>query len=320
MFTRYIIRKLALTLVGVFCIVVLDFVLFRALPGSYISDIAKVPNGSPALQRALAAQFGLDKPKLVQFWIYLKQLARGNLGVSFVNQQPVLSNLETDLGNTLPMVGLGTLLAMVLGTATGIVGAWLRGEKVDHAVSGLAITFYALPPQWIGLMLIMLFGGLLPVFGAHSPFLFGVSAWGRFVDYLRHMILPSSTIALALFGQYTLIVRSALAETLSEDYVLTARAKGLTARRILWRHALPNAMLPTATLMALSLGYVVGGSVLIETVFSWPGIGLAIYNSVVERDYPMLQGAFLLITLSVVTLNFIADLLYFKLDPRVRTA
>jgi ABC-type dipeptide/oligopeptide/nickel transport system permease component len=150
-----------------------------------------------------------------------------------------------------------------------------------------------------------------------NDFLLDPTPWQHFKDVLLHMVLPSLTLALTLYGQYTLVVRSAMLETLGEDYVLTARAKGLPQRTIVVRHAFRNALLPTTTLIALSLGYIVAGAILIETVFSWPGIGSAVYQAVTQRDYPMLQGAFLVLTVSVIFANFVADLLYFKLDPRI---
>ena len=150
-----------------------------------------------------------------------------------------------------------------------------------------------------------------------NEFLINPSFWTHFKDLAAHMILPALTLGLVLYGEYTLIVRSAMLETLGEDYILTARAKGLKPRTIVRRHALRNAMLPIATLVALSLGYIVAGAILVETVFSWPGIGRAVYEAVLQRDYPMLQGAFLVLTVSVVFFNLLADLLYFKLDPRI---
>jgi peptide/nickel transport system permease protein len=150
-----------------------------------------------------------------------------------------------------------------------------------------------------------------------NDFLIDPSWWTHLQDVLKHMILPSLTLGLVLFGEYTLIVRSAMLETLGEDYILTARAKGLKPWAIVRKHALRNAMLPIATLVALSLGYIVAGAILVETVFSWPGIGRAVYDAVLARDYPMLQGAFLVLTVSVVFFNLLADLLYFKLDPRI---
>jgi ABC-type dipeptide/oligopeptide/nickel transport system permease component len=203
--------------------------------------------------------------------------------------------------------------------ATGVLSAWRRGTLTDHLSTNTAIAFYAFPTQWLGLMLLILFAGVLPANGMSDPYLFNPTMWAKSLDVLKHMILPSATLALTLYGEYTLIVRSSMLETLGEDYVLTARAKGLSSWSVVRRHALRNAMLPTTTLIALSLGYIVAGTILIETVFSWPGIGQAVFKAVADRDYPMLQGAFLVPTLSVVFFNFAADLLYFKLDPRINT-
>ena len=151
-----------------------------------------------------------------------------------------------------------------------------------------------------------------------NPFVFGTEPFGQHLgDIGVHMILPAATLMLTAYGSYTLVVRSSMLETLGEDYVLTARAKGLPPRRIVWRHAVRNALLPMVTLIALELGFIVGGALLIEVIFSWPGIGLAMYNAIGERDYPMLQGGFLILTISVIVLNFVADLVYFRLDPRI---
>jgi ABC-type dipeptide/oligopeptide/nickel transport system permease component len=174
-----------------------------------------------------------------------------------------------------------------------------------------------MPTHWLGLMLVILFTGILPTGGMSNDFLVNPSFWTHLKDLASHIALPSLTLGLVLYGEYTLIVRSAMLETLGEDYILTARAKGLRPGAILRKHALRNAMLPIATLVALSLGYIVAGAILVETVFSWPGIGRAVYDAVLARDYPMLQGAFLLLTVSVVFFNLVADLLYFKLDPRI---
>jgi peptide/nickel transport system permease protein len=174
-----------------------------------------------------------------------------------------------------------------------------------------------MPTQWLGLMLIIVFSGILPTGGMTNEFLLNPGFWEHLRDLASHIVLPSLTLGLVLYGEYTLIVRSAMLETLGEDYILTARAKGLKPWTIVRKHALRNAMLPITTLIALSLGYIVAGAILIEIVFSWPGIGRAVYEAVLERDYPMLQGAFLLLTIAVVLCNLIADLLYFKLDPRI---
>jgi ABC-type dipeptide/oligopeptide/nickel transport system permease component len=313
----YLIKRVGFAIVTVFVAVTINFVLFRLAPGSAVSNLSRVPHATPETRKALQKQFGLDKSRGEQYVLYLKQLAHGNLGISYANQQPVSTNLREAVRNTVPMVLLGTLFAIVLGTLTGVLAAWRRGTLVEGASVTTALGFYAMPTHWLGLMLVILFAGTLPTGGMTNEFLIDPSPWEHFVDVMKHMLLPALTLGLVLFGEYTLIVRSAMLETLGEDYILTARAKGLKPWAIVRKHALRNALLPIATLIALSLGYIVAGAILIETVFSWPGVGRAVYDAVLQRDYPMLQGAFLLLTVSVVFFNLVADLLYFKLDPRV---
>jgi peptide/nickel transport system permease protein len=313
----YVIKRVAFAVLTVFIAVTLNFVLFRLAPGTAVTNLARVPHATPETRLALKRQFGLDKSKFQQYLIYLEQLAHGNLGISFANSQPVSKNLKTALINTVPMVFLGTLFAIVFGTLTGIIAAWRRGTKAEGASITTALTFYSMPTHWLGLMLVILFAGVLPTGGMSNEFLINPSFATHVKDLAEHITLPALTLGLVLYGEYTLIVRSAMLETLGEDYILTARAKGLKPWMILRRHALRNALLPITTLIALSLGYIVAGAILIETVFSWPGIGRAVYDAVLDRDYPMLQGGFLLLTVSVVTFNLIADLLYFRLDPRI---
>jgi len=313
----YVIKRVAFAIVTVFVAVTLNFALFRLAPGSAVSDLSRVPHATPELRHALIQQFGLDKPKWQQYLIYLNQLLHGNLGISFANEQPVWSNLRSALLNTLPMVLLGTVFSIVFGTLTGVIAAWRRGTFTEGLTVTSALGFYSMPTHWLGLMLVILFAGVLPTGGMTNEFLLNPSFWEHLKDVAAHITLPSLTLGLVLYGEYTLIVRSAMLETLGEDYILTARAKGLKPWTIVRKHALRNAMLPVTTLVALSLGYIVAGAILIETVFSWPGIGRAVYEAVLQRDYPMLQGAFLLLTISVVFFNLVADLLYFKLDPRI---
>lgn len=294
-----------------------NFVLFRVLPGDAVTRVSRIPNASPALRHALEVEFGLDKSLWQQYLLYVEQLCRGNLGVSFTNRQPVLDNLIEAFGNTLPMVATGTILAILLGVAVGVYAAVRRNTLADHLSTGVAVAFYAFPTQFLGMMLLIMFAGVLPSVGMRDPFAVALSRGEQFADLLLHMALPVLTLVLTLYAENALIVRSAMVETLGQDYILTARAKGLSRRRIIWSYALRNAALPTITQVALSLGAVVSGSILVEVIFSWPGIGRALYDAVLQRDYPMLQGGFLAITVTVVVLNYIADLLYFRLDPRV---
>jgi ABC-type dipeptide/oligopeptide/nickel transport system permease component len=313
----YVIKRTLFALITVFVAITMNFALFRLAPGDAVSNLSRVPHATPETRLAIKKQFGLDKSKGQQYALYLKQLVHGNMGVSFANSQPVTSNLRTAIANSIPMVLLGTLFAIVVGTLTGVMAAWRRGTPLETASVTTALGFYSMPTHWLGLMLVILFAGILPTGGMTDEFLIDPSWWTHVKDVITHMALPSLTLGLVLYGEYTLIVRSAMLETLGEDYILTARAKGLHPWTIVRRHALRNALLPIATLVALSLGYIVAGAILIETVFSWPGIGRAVYDAVLARDYPMLQGAFLILTVSVVFFNLLADLLYFKLDPRI---
>lgn len=315
----YALKRIGFAAITIYLVLTLNFLLFRVLPGDAVTRIDRIPHASPQLKHSLEVEFGLNHPLIVQYWLYLKQLAHGNLGISFVNQAPVSANLRTALLNTLPMVATGTVLALLIGIGFGVLSAVRRGTVVDHASTNLAVLFYAFPTQFLGLMLLILFAGHLPTAGMSSPFALDTGGISHLIDVARHMILPVLTLVLTLYAENTLIVRSAMLETLGEDYILTARAKGVPRRRIIRSYALRNALLPTITLVALSLGSVVSGAILVEVIFSWPGIGETLYQAVLARDYPMLQGGFLVITVTVIVLNLIADLLYARLDPRITT-
>lgn len=314
----YFLKRTLFAIVTVFVAITLNFVIFRAVPGDAVTGL-RCQFCTIEFKEQLRAELGLDQSKWEQYWLYLQSLAQGDMGRSFVSREPVLDELIDPLLNTLPMIALGTAFAIVFGIITGVIAAWRRDTFLDWGGLSFGLLFYSLPTQWLGLMLLIVFAGVLPVSGISDPFLqfTDPSWWETFVDRLEHMVLPAATIGIVLYGEYALIVRSSLMEALSEDYVLTARAKGLSNWRIVWKHAFRASLLPVATLIALSLGYLVAGAILVEAVFSYPGIGLVTYDAVFERDYPVLQGAFLILTLSVVFANYVADLLYFKLDPRV---
>jgi peptide/nickel transport system permease protein len=317
----YVAKRILFALVTVFVAITLNFVLFRAVPGDAVSAL-RCRQCTEQFKQYQRHQLGLDKSKLEQYWLYLKQLAHGNLGNSLRTEKPVRGELWEPIRNTMPMVALGTLFSIVLGVLVGVFSAWRRGTAADKGGLWTSLAFYSMPPQWLGLLIVLFVAGWLglPTSGIKDPTL-GIlstpSTWDVVVDRLRHMVLPALTLGLVLYGEYALIVRSAMLETLGEDYVLTARAKGLSNFATVWKHGLRNAMLPIITLVALSLGFIIGGTFTIEYVFSYPGIGLQVVEAIDQRDYPILQGSFLLLTLSVIFFNLIADLLYFKLDPRV---
>jgi ABC-type dipeptide/oligopeptide/nickel transport system permease component len=314
---RFVLRRFGSALAIAFTAISFNFVLFRALPGDAVSNIAQVPNLTAEARQAIRAQFGLDKSLWRQYYLYFDQLLHGNLGISYQNQQPVATNVRTAVVNTLPMVGLGALLAIVVGTVIGVSAAYRQGTMLDRLITGSAMVLYSLPVQWVGLLLLVWFAGRLPTAGMSNPYLLDAGFWTTLKDRLEHMVLPSTCVALALFGQFALVVRSSMLEALSEDHVLTARAKGYSTRRTVWLEAFRSAMLPLLTLSTLTLGFVVGGTILVETVYSWPGVGLATVQAVSARDYPMLQGVFLVVTLSVVAFNFLGDVLHAVFDPRV---
>jgi ABC-type dipeptide/oligopeptide/nickel transport system permease component len=318
----YIAKRVLFALATVLAAVTLNFILFRAIPGDAVQSL-RCRHCTAQFKNALRQELGLDKSKWQQYRIYLQDLAHGNLGSSVRSQRSVWDELWPSLKNTIPMIALGYVFSVVFGTIVGVISAWRRGTIVDKAGLWTGLGFYSMPPQWLGLMIVLFVASAvgLPTSGIKDPtlgILGDASTWDLIVDRLRHMVLPALTIGLVLYGEYALIVRSAMLETLGEDYVLTARAKGLSSWATVWRHGFRNALLPVVTLGALSLGYIIGGFITVEYVFSYPGIGLAIVEAIDQRDFPVLQGAFLLLAISVIFFNLIADLLYFRLDPRVR--
>jgi ABC-type dipeptide/oligopeptide/nickel transport system permease component len=314
----YIAKRVSAALFTIFVAATLNFLIFHLAPGNAAQALSRVPGATPQLQHILEREFGLNESLVGQYGHYILSLGHGRLGVSYQNQLSVVSNLRSELSNTIPMVLAGTVFAVVIGIAVGVVAGARRSSAFDLVGISTSMVLYSLPAQWVGLVLIVIFGGILPTQGRQSFFLLHPSVMEHWLDVGRHMILPSLTFGLVLLGQFALIARSSMVEVLGEDYILTARAKGVPFWRIIRSHALPNALLPTVTLTALSLGAVVGGAILVEVVFSWPGIGQATYQAVTARDYPMLEGQFLTLSGAVVVCNLLADLLYFRLDPRVR--
>jgi ABC-type dipeptide/oligopeptide/nickel transport system permease component len=317
----YVVKRVLFAVGTVFVAVTLNFVLFRAISGDAVSAL-RCRQCTQDFKNFQRRELGLDKSKWEQYTIYLGDLTHGDMGRSLRTEEPVTSILWAPIKTTVPMVALGILFAIVLGIATGVVAAWRRGTAADKGALWGGLGFYSMPPQWLGLVIVLFVAGWLglPTSGVKDPTL-GIledpSAIEVVVDRLEHMILPALTLGLVVFGEYTLIVRSAMLETLGEDYILTSRAKGLSNWATVWKHGFRNAMLPVITLVALSLGFIIGGAITVEYVFSYPGIGLLIVEAIDQRDYPVLQAAFLLLTLSVIVCNLAADLLYFKLDPRV---
>lgn len=339
---RYLLGKIGSAFVTLLFVIVLNFFLFRVLPG----DPARAGIRDPRLSRdaieAIRVRYGLDKPVIncfasinplkfgdclvnplqTQFFVYVGNLFQGELGISFHFQRPVQALLLERLLNTVLLIGAGQLLAIMVGIVLGIIAAWKARTPVDGTVLITGLTAWSLPTFWFAI--IVLFWGSrefgLPIAGK-------VTAGGNFetvleewLDIARHMILPTITYTVIYAGEYLLFMRSTMLEVLSEDYVLTAKAKGLGTFQILKNHAFRNSLLPIVTIVALNLGFTVAGAILIESVFSWPGLGQATFEAIGRRDYPMLQGAFLLLAVSVIFANLVAEVLYSYLDPRVQAA
>ncbi len=318
---RHVVRTSLQYVAVLFAAVCLNFALPRLAPGDaadYLFPPELAGSISPEQRAEVLREFGLDQPVLTQFGQYLLGLAQGDLLLSVRYGRPVVDVLAERIGWTLLLVGSAVVLATLIGTFLGFRSAWRRGSAGDTGVLSGVMFVDALPPFFIGMLLLLVFSvelGWLPTFGAQPTTAAGGVA--LLVEVATRLVLPLVTLTLASIGPIYLIARSALLAELREDYVLMAEAKGLSAARVR-RHAERNALLPVSTVVLIGLGTLVGGAAVVQTVFSYPGLGRLIYESVLARDYPVLQGAFLLLAVSVILANFVNDLLYPLLDPRVR--
>jgi peptide/nickel transport system permease protein len=331
---NYLVRKLSFAFVTLVAVIVFNFLLFRILPGDPVKLIIHSPRMTREAQERIQASFGLDKPVWFdaerlragdllgsldsQFTAYLRNLVRGDLGISFASRRDVSEILSERVWRTVVLVIGGDLIAIVLGMTLGLIAAWRRGTRLDAGILLWALFSWALPTFFLGIILLILARGHLPVGGMVTPGLKPEAGLTYWLDVGKHLILPTITMAIVYTGEYILIMRSGVMEVLTQDYILTAKAKGLSTYRTLRDHALKNAMLPMVTMIALTFGYTVGGAIQVETVFSWPGIGRLMYEAVQKRDYPVLQGSFLLLAVSVIIANLLAEILYTVLDPRVK--
>jgi peptide/nickel transport system permease protein len=320
---RYFVRKLIQAVITIALIVLVNFILFRLMPGSPERALLRSPHVSAEVLAAKRAAWGLDKPLFPdQLVDYVEATAQGDFGFSIkFAGEPVTDVLATHLWPTVILFGVGEVLAAVIGLSLGAYTGWRRGGAVDFVGNGISLILYSMPYFVIGMLLLVVFSTTLGWFPSSGMLTLGgeyASPVDQFLDFAGHFVLPLTTVAIGLVGQYSILMRSSVIETLGEDYVTTARAKGLSSGRILRSHALPNAMLPAITLVAINLGYVVAGAITVEVVFNWPGLGSLTVDSLSARDYPVLQGAFLLLSITVVVANLIADLLYAVFDPRVR--
>jgi peptide/nickel transport system permease protein len=317
---RFLAARLAKGVLVLFAIAALNFFLIHAAPGDPAQVMAGEAGASDAVLLAqLRERFGLDKPLLTQLWIYLKGYASLDLGFSYRQQQPVLTLVMARLPATLLLTGTAFVISLGLGIALGTLAARRAGGWSDSVITTFALVFYATPLFWIALMSQIVFSlnlGWLPNVGFET---IGARYTGlrHMLDVAQHLVLPALTLGLFFTALYARMMRASMLEVAGADFVKTARAKGLSPARITRRHIVPNAILPVVTLAGLQAGQLVGGAVLTETVFAWPGIGRLMFDALVQRDYGVLLGVFFVSSAMVVIFNLITDLVYRLVDPRI---
>jgi len=317
---RWLAGKALAALLTLVFVIVFNFFLFRVM-GDPTSQLVRIPNITQERLDAIAEDYGVDKPLPTQFVDYVGDTAQLDFGISHRSRESVWTEILDALPWTLLLVGTGTLLATLIGSWLGVVAATRRGRPTDNRLLGFSTFTYSAPEYWIGIILILAFAWWVPILPAGQQVTPGIEFSGfiaEVLDVLEHLILPATAITLMLLGQYFLIMRSSMVDVLTEDFITVKRATGLPWERVVRSHAVPNALLPLVTLSAIQFGIVVGGAITVETLFSWPGLGELTFNAINDKDFPVLQGTFLVFSAGVILANLLADCLYFYLDPRVQ--
>lgn len=318
---RYIIARAGRAALAVLIAVTLTFFLLRLLPGGPATLMLEGIN-DPALEAKMLADFGLDQPLFVQYGLFLWQLLQGNLGTSFYSQADVVDTLMTRLPWTLLLAGSAFVLTLIIGIPLGVYAAVRRGGWQDQSLKFFGMAGQAMFVPSVAVLLLSIFAlrlKLFPIGGAVSSSAEGAGAGAELQSVLLHLALPLASLAFVQLGPYALTVRTNMLQILGSDYIRSARSRGLSRPTIIWKHGLRNAIIPAITLMGLQLGTLVGGAVLTETVFAYPGIGSLIYESVKRQDFPVLQGAFILLAVTVVLANLLTDIICITIDPKLRT-
>ncbi|MFL9876905.1 ABC transporter permease [Herbaspirillum rhizosphaerae] len=316
-----VIRRLLQLVSVALGVAVINFFLLRLAPGDAAQVLAgEAGAATPEYMAALRAQFGLDQPLLVQFGKYLLNLAHFNLGYSFRHGMPVAQLIGERVPATLLLMGASILFAVVAGATLGAIAAYRAGKIADVVISTLALVFFATPLFWIGLMLVVVFSvwlDWLPV-GGMFTIEAGYTGWAHIVDVARHLVLPAVTLGLFYMAVYTRLMRATMVEVRRQDFVRTAVAKGARPPRVLFAHVLRNALLPLVTMLGVQVSSIIGGAVLVETVFSWPGLGRLAFEALFQRDFNLLLGILLCSSIVVIVVNWVVDFVYTRLDPRIR--
>ncbi|MGH2678956.1 MAG: ABC transporter permease [Actinomycetota bacterium] len=318
---RYLLRKVLHAVATLAFVLAFNFVLFRAVGDPVKLLVRSSLRLDPQEQELLREEFGIDDPLPQQFVNYLGDSLRGEFGYSFISGRPVIESIAEKVWPTVLLVGTATILSTLVGIMIGIKGAWSRGSAFDTTSLLGSLTLYSMPEGWLGMILLITFAGTLgwfPAGGIESSD--QLTGFAHILDLAKHLVLPCLTLTLGYIGEFAIIMRSSLLEVMGEDFVQTARAKGVRDKDIRRKHAVPNALLPTFTLAFYSVGFILGGAVLIEQVFSYPGLGQLTYQAIDRNDYPVIQAVFLLSSTTVILFNLLADILYGYLDPRVKDA
>ena len=314
---NYVVKRIGHSLITLWLILTLNFFLFRMLPGDPVRLLFADPRVPIETLDVLRAQYGLEGSLLQQYGLYLVNILQGKLGTSFVYNTPVSEILAERLVNTVMLLFPAMVLSILLGCGLGIVAAIRSGRTADFICLSLSQLLWATPAFWLGLLFMIFAGSFLPLSGMLTAGMRFDSLWAKTMDIVRHMAMPLITLSLVTLGQYAIVMRNSLIDVLTEDYMLVAKAKGFSKTRQLFSHAMPNAVLPVMTLAAMNLGLLIGGAIQTETVFTWPGVGRLVFEALLRRDYPVLQGAFLVISVCALIANLLADLLYKQIDPRL---
>ena len=318
----YIIKRFGQMLITLFLLITIVFMMFRFIPGDPLA--VYIDTDMPLeVQEALMKRFGLDRPLHEQYLRYMASIASGDFGQSFHYGQPVVHLIAEKFWNTIILMGAGIGLAYILGSLMGALAAWKRGSKFEIISVVMTLSVRAAPLFWIGIIFLVIFSmwlDLVPLGGIREA---GTEISGVFdkffsLDFLYHLILPAITLAIYYMGTPFLIMRSSMLEVLNEEFIEIAKAKGLTHWQVIFKHAIRNSLLPVITILTVMVSFVMGGQVMLETIFRWPGIGLEIVQAVNTKDYPLAQALFIMMGVIILIMNFVVDMLYCYLDPRVR--
>ena len=321
-FRGYFVRRAFYIFIAIIMVLSFNFFLFRVMPGDVVHVV--IPKGaSPETLERLTEYYGLDEPLYVQYFIYMKQTFMGEFGesINFRKGAPVADLLPSYITKTFMLTGLGTIISISIGVYFGREAAWRRGTAYDRVGGAFFLVFYCIPTFLFALVLLTLFAKYIPGWPIQGEFgedYYSLSPLGKVWDRTIHVLLPLLALVIESIAAFSIITRSSLVDVLTEEYMVTAVAKGLPGRQVLKRHAMPNAMLPVVTVVAMNVGWILGGVIMIEVIFSYQGLGYLMWEAVIGYDYPIIQATFMLEAIAVIVANFVADLLLFRLDPRLK--